>query len=117
MEAIDQLGVLLLELCFGVTIESRPERQRLRGAKNEREQFVFDALAAREWQSQIVETDYSEAVSWCLGGNRRGVDWSVNGDSATSDDWRLAMLQKVVQPLQRSIESLKFVYPGQRINV
>lgn len=117
VEAIDQLGITLLELCFGTTIESRPERLRLQGARNEREHFVFDAIAARVWQSEVVEKDYAEAVSWCLGGNRCGVDWSLDGNNTTSDAWRLTMLQKVVQPLKRSNESLSFVYPGQSITV
>jgi hypothetical protein len=105
-EALDQLGILLLELHFGTPIKHRPERKIYRTSDSEREQAAFDVIAARVWQNQLSERNYAEAVAWCLGGNRHGVDWSVNEDGSTADAWRLAMMRKVVEPLKRTQEFL-----------
>lgn len=77
-----------------------------RTSDNYREQAAFDVIAARVWQSQLSEGNYVEAVAWCLGGNRNGVDWSVNEDDSAPDVWRLVMMQKVIEPLKRTQEFL-----------
>ncbi|KAL7917643.1 hypothetical protein ACQKWADRAFT_324459 [Trichoderma austrokoningii] len=87
--ALDHLGIMLLELCFGRIIEEQTWRKK-KG---------FDILAAREWQCHVNEEaggDYAEAVSWCLGGNR----------IAPLERWRQEMLRRVVQPLHRCREYL-----------
>jgi hypothetical protein len=93
-DALDQLGIILLELCFGKTLEEQPYRERWPAGQNEREKAVFDVMAARDWQCHVNEEaglDYAEAVGWCLGGNR----------SAAPESWREDMLRKVIEPLQR----------------
>jgi hypothetical protein len=93
-DALDRLGILLLELCFGSTLQSQPCRKRWPEGDDELQRACFDVMAARNWQCEVNEEageDYSEAVAWCLGGNR----------SAPPDRWRQDMMKKVVQPLQR----------------
>lgn len=93
-DALDHLGIILLELCFGRTLEEQPYRKRWPAGGDEREKSGFDIIAARDWQRHVNEEagpDYAEAVGWCLGGNR----------SALPERWRQDMLQKVIQPLQR----------------
>lgn len=107
-DALEQLGILLLELHFGQTIESRPERRIYRETDNQLEKAAFDIVAARMWQRQLIERNYTEAVAWCLGGNRSGVDWSVHEDG--TDGWRSAMIEKVIEPLTRAQDSLSFLH-------
>ncbi|KAL7914922.1 hypothetical protein GGI35DRAFT_435596 [Trichoderma velutinum] len=98
-EALDHLGILLLELCFGRILEDQPWRKRLPAGKNNIEKAGYDVLAAREWQCQVNEEaggDYADAVSWCLGGNR----------SVPPEKWRQEMLRRVIRPLERSRDYL-----------
>lgn len=105
-EVLDQPGILLLELHFGTPIKHRPERKMYRTSGNKRENAAFDVIIARVWQNQLSERNYAEAVAWCLGGNRHGVDWSANEHGSTADAWRLARMRKVVEPLKRTQEYL-----------
>lgn len=94
--SLDQLGILLLELCFGDVLEEQPCRQQWRSGDSETERRAFDVMAARDWQEHVVEEagiEYSEAVSWCLGGNR-----TVPSGPGR---WREEMVRRVLQPLQR----------------
>ncbi|KAF3076131.1 hypothetical protein CFAM422_001132 [Trichoderma lentiforme] len=96
-QALDQLGILLLELCFGKLLTDQPLRKAWHTGETEEERARFDAMAARDWQCEVIEEagpDYSEAVAWCLGGNR----------SAPPERWRQNMLRNVVMPLQRCQE-------------
>lgn len=96
-KALDHLGIMLLELCFGQLMEDQRCRKDLPTGANDLEKAIFDIAAAREWMRQVIEEaggDYAEAVSWCLGGNR----------TAPSDRWRQIMLLKVIQPLHRCCE-------------
>ncbi|EHK17606.1 uncharacterized protein TRIVIDRAFT_160054, partial [Trichoderma virens Gv29-8] len=96
-QSLDQFGILLLELCFGKLLADQPLRKQWRTGETEEEQARFDAMAARDWQCEVIEEagpDYSEAVAWCLGGNR----------STPPERWRQDMLRKVVLPLQRCQE-------------
>lgn len=96
-QSLDQFGILLLELCFGKLLADQPLRKAWRTGDTEEERAGFDALAARDWQCEVVEEaglDYSKAVAWCLGGNR----------SAPPERWRQNMLRNVVMPLQRCQE-------------
>ncbi|KAK1764491.1 hypothetical protein QBC33DRAFT_613156 [Phialemonium atrogriseum] len=98
-DSLDRLGIMLLELCFGKTLEEQPCRKEWRAGENEKEKEVFDVGAAREWQCHVngeAGPDYAEAVGWCLGGNR----------AAPPDRWRQDMLRNVVQPLKRSCDYL-----------
>ncbi|KAK5652682.1 hypothetical protein OQA88_10276 [Cercophora sp. LCS_1] len=98
-DALDQLGILLLELCFGTVIEAQSYRRERGEGSTDKENACFDVIAARDWQRNVNSEgghNYAEAVAWCLGGNR----------SAPPERWRQLMLRRVVQPLQRSRDHL-----------
>ncbi|KAM6529142.1 hypothetical protein FALCPG4_007291 [Fusarium falciforme] len=98
-DALDQLGIILLELCFGKALEQQPCRKKWPEGRDAGEVAGFDLLAARDWQCQIPEEaglDYAEAVGWCLD----------RGKSKPPERWRKDMLQSVVHPLQRCREYL-----------
>ncbi|RSL54255.1 hypothetical protein CEP54_010006 [Fusarium duplospermum] len=70
-ESLDQLGILLLELCFGKLLEDQSCRKGWPKGRNAKEAAGYDVMAARDWQCQIPDEagfDYAEAVGWCLGG-------------------------------------------------
>jgi len=93
-DALKQLGIILLELCFGDTLEQQPYRKKWPAGETETEKAGYDFLAASEWLDHVngeAGLDYSDAVSWCLLGR----------SSSTPDTWRHDMLRKVIQPLQR----------------
>ncbi|KAJ3537898.1 hypothetical protein NM208_g6132 [Fusarium decemcellulare] len=72
-DSLDQLGIMLLELCFGKPLEDQPCRREWPEGGNTKETAVFDLMAARNWQGQILEEagfDYAEAVGWCLDDNK-----------------------------------------------
>ncbi|KAF3077054.1 hypothetical protein CFAM422_000398 [Trichoderma lentiforme] len=98
-EALDHLGILLLELCFGQILEDQLWRKRLPAGNNNIEKAGYDVLAAREWQCHVNQEaggDYADAISWCLGGNR----------SVAPEKWRQEMLHRVIRPLERSRDYL-----------
>ncbi|KAF5005212.1 hypothetical protein FDECE_8333 [Fusarium decemcellulare] len=97
--SLDQLGIMLVELCFGQTLEDQSYRKVWGEGRNARETTAFDVLAARDWMREILQeagNDYAGATQWCLGGNR----------SVDPTRWRQEMLRNVIQPLQRSLHYL-----------
>ncbi|KAJ6437185.1 aldo keto reductase [Purpureocillium lavendulum] len=97
--ALDKLGILLLELCFGETLEQQPCRKRWPEGNTDAEKAGFDFLAAKEWHNHVnaeAGLDYADSVDWCLWGYR----------NSTPDSWRQNMLQRVIQPLQRCCDYL-----------
>jgi hypothetical protein len=100
-DALDNLGILLLELCFGRPLESQPSRTRWPAGATPQEKSAFDIMAARTWQCDVLYeagADYAEAVAWCLGGNR----------STPVERWRVEMLRRVVWPLQQCRDYLAY---------
>ena len=99
-DALDDLGIILLELCFGKVLQAQGYRQDLPPGQTEIEKGAYDVLAARKWQRDVNEEagfDYAQAVGWCLGGNR----------STPPERWRQSMLKQVIQPLQRCRDYLQ----------
>lgn len=97
--SLDQLGIVLLELCFGEVLEEQPCRKRYPTGDDGIGRALVDVMAARDWQRYVNDEagpEYAEAVGWCLGGNR----------STPSDRWREEMLLRVIQPLQRCSDYL-----------
>lgn len=91
-QSLNQLGIVLLELCFGRPLEEQSSRREWPAGGTAAERRGFDLLAALKWQYDVEEeagADYSDAVEWCLGRQHQ------------ADRWRQEMLRKVVQPLQR----------------
>ncbi|KAI0447115.1 hypothetical protein F4803DRAFT_397577 [Xylaria telfairii] len=88
------LGIVLLELCFGRSIDQHPSRLKFPNV-DEKVRAAFDLVAALEWLNDVNDeagTDYSEAVEWCLAGCRT---------LPNKGPWRKLMVEKVVVPLER----------------
>jgi hypothetical protein len=97
--ALEHLGIMLLELCFGQTIDDQPWRKALPAGGNDTEKTCYDILAAREWLGHVNDEAgpaYADAVSWCLLGNR----------CTPEEKWRQEMLRKVIHPLKQTREFL-----------
>ena len=90
--SIATLGILLLELCFGYTLESTPHWT---GNPSGSSDLAQDRAAAWEW-AERVEGEAGEpwklAVDWCLG------KWRVRTED---DTWRQEFYQVVVEPLRK----------------
>ncbi|KAK3338726.1 LOW QUALITY PROTEIN: hypothetical protein B0H65DRAFT_511117 [Neurospora tetraspora] len=121
--SLDQLGIILLELCFGKRLKDQPCRRRYDAkspATNDHVRAIYDVAAARDWQRKVqgeAGSDYASAVDWCLGGNRgcSGNDKSLeksmsgrsgNGAKGAVERWRKDMLNNVVGRLKSSVDYL-----------
>lgn len=92
------LGIILLELCFGIAIEHHPSRAKFPPG-DDQTKSVFDFVAAMQWKTEVNEEagkNYTEAVNWCLDGCR-----TSSGDGS----WRRTMVEKVVVPLENVINT------------
>lgn len=84
------LGILLLELCFGMRLEDHKCR-KMHPADEEHKQ-LYDNLAALEWSAHAQEEggeDYASAVKWCF-----------TPTSITKQSWRGEIIKNVIQPLE-----------------
>ncbi|KAL8829568.1 MAG: hypothetical protein Q9191_001945 [Dirinaria sp. TL-2023a] len=94
--SISTLGIILMELCYGVSIDKRPERERFRLAHIDKDTVdLFIALDLDKGYSlQYMDTGYASAVSYCLKN-------TIMKQSAGFDDreWREVFLKRVVEPL------------------
>lgn len=95
VNGLDSLGVILIELCFGQTIENHPSRKRLPQGDNESLKGTYDFVAALEWLKEVNDEageDYADAVEWCLSKCRV---------LSSGKEWRKEMLQHVIIPIER----------------
>lgn len=95
-QCLSQLGILLLELCFGDLLAEQPCRRGWPAGATEDERRAFDVMAAQGWLYDVegeAGADYREAVAWCLGMNM-------------PEGWREEMWVRVVRPLQRCREMI-----------
>jgi hypothetical protein len=66
--ALTNLGIMLLELCFNIPIESHPSRSKYFGPNNKPNAFT-DISTAREWHEDVLGElgdDMSDAIRRCL---------------------------------------------------
>lgn len=94
--AFHKLGIRLLELCFGTTVESHHAYPK--GLEvPEADKSMICMMVAKSWARSVADEagqDYSQAVEWCLdGGSGKFL--------IESESWRDEMIRKVVIPLQR----------------
>lgn len=95
-KSLRQLGIILLELCFGKLLEDQPCRKNWPPVNDENAKFALDVAAALDWLQEVegeAGPDYASAVGWCLLATRPG-------------RWRQEMLWKVVKPLEGCHRSL-----------
>ncbi|KAI9766749.1 MAG: hypothetical protein M1839_004780 [Geoglossum umbratile] len=98
--SVTNLGIMLLELCFGTALEDHQAWQKYctRTANGEPNRFLKLA-AALEWCSMANEEaglEFQEATLWCLHNSPRcGVPGEI-----IEKNWKEEMFVKVVEPLQ-----------------
>ncbi|KFY05286.1 hypothetical protein O988_00125 [Pseudogymnoascus sp. VKM F-3808] len=99
-DSIRNLGIMLLELCFGIAIEENDDWKSIASnvAKLDEQMLQFvNYSAATNWCSQVCGEsgpEYLGAVRWCL-------HYVANGSSdEKADTWREDMFVKVVEPLK-----------------
>jgi len=93
------LGIVLLELCFGIRLEEHRLWQNPIYVAGRADPMIRQAIAC-EWADEVSEEaggDYALAVNWTL----------KQAPAVLKDDkWRIDFAQNVVQPLQRCYESM-----------
>lgn len=94
------LGILLLELCFGMTLESTAARRKFRAAADidKQTESALDLAAAVQWSHQVsgeAGDYYDKAVKWCL----------FISPSSTKKTWRRDIIRNVVGPLKSCLDS------------
>ncbi|KAL2067321.1 hypothetical protein VTL71DRAFT_1745 [Oculimacula yallundae] len=102
-DSIRNLGIMLLELCFGAAIEEHKMRRDM-PLLNELSLQLVNYATATEWARDVVEEagpEYSDAVTWCLHHTPESV-----GADGLEDRWREDMFMKVVEPLKNCHDQL-----------
>jgi hypothetical protein len=90
MTAIRSLGVCLLELCFGYSLENYKDRNGLAGGVAALAKLL-DHAAAVQWSEEVHEEagpDFAEAINWCL-----------QARSQDDEGWRKHIWAHVIVPL------------------
>lgn len=98
-ETFATLGILLLELCFGTTLENSPFRNKYR-APDGQPDFIMDQVVAQEWAERVegeAGPEYADAVNWCLGPRRV---------RPNDNSWRQELWQTVIEPLKSSYQNM-----------
>jgi len=94
--SLSNLGIMLLELCFGTALEDHEIRQKYSIGSTPNP--FLDMVAALEWSPRAVEEagpEFADAILWCLH-NMPGSgesDWKL-------EKWREELFLKVVEPLK-----------------
>lgn len=91
------LGIMLLELCFGTALEDHETRRKYPSGDVAPNPFL-DMAAALEWSLRAVEEagpEFADAITWCL----KNMPGSGESDSMV-ERWREELYQKVVEPLK-----------------
>lgn len=98
-DSIRNLGIMLLELCFGTAIEDHKMRRNLNATDEQSLQLINYAVAI-QWVRDVVEEagpEYADAVTWCL----HNVP-----ESGTEERWREDMFAGVVEKLKYCYDQL-----------
>ncbi|KAG4435672.1 hypothetical protein IFR05_008838 [Cadophora sp. M221] len=105
-DSIRNLGIMLLELCFGAAIEDHKLRRDMPPV-DERWLQVINYDTATKWARDVVEEagpEFYDAVTWCLHHTPESV-----GADGLEDKWREDMFVKVVEPLKSCHDQLMVV--------
>jgi hypothetical protein len=102
-DSIRNLGIMLLELCFGTAIEDHRLRPKV-DVDDEQILKLINYAAADHWARDVVEEagpEYSDAVNWCLHHTPES-----SGLEGMDEKWRENMFAKVVEPLKACHDQL-----------
>jgi hypothetical protein len=98
-DSIRNLGIVLLELCFGTAIEGHKMRRNL-NADDEQSLQLINYAVAIQWVRDVVEEarpEYADAVTWCL----HNVP-----ESGTEERWKEDMFAGVLEKLKYCYDQL-----------
>lgn len=96
IQALESLGILLLELCFWESIEEHKKQQTWLSQLSGAASIELDRAFARMWQDSVLEEaghHYHSAVRWCL-------EARVNVMSLGEEELQKEMWERVVRPLE-----------------
>lgn len=103
--SIPTLGIMLLELCFGVALEDHPIRQNYL-SRDGQPYAALDLVAAMEWcdrfASEEAGPEFADAIDWCLRNPTKVRESAHNKDAG----WREELYTRVVEPLYYCHEQL-----------
>ncbi|CAK3840583.1 Hypothetical predicted protein [Lecanosticta acicola] len=95
------LGIILLELLFGKTLEAHELWQKL-GLEGRKTDSLTRSMVASRWADDEAEgeagPEFASAIQWCL----RESPTTLNGN-----EWRKDLADRVVMPLQRCWDWIK----------
>lgn len=87
---VSTLGICLLELCFGTTLEATHFRKQLPPGDTTTAP-ILDYAAAIQWSKLVGEeagSEFAEAIDWCL-----------HAKESSDGSWRKELWQYVIVPL------------------
>lgn len=102
-DGLPNLGIRLLELCFGTPIENCEFRRQF-PAGDVGSASLFDRAAAREWVQVAGEEagpDFAGAIEWCL-----------RAPNAQDEEWRRDLWAHVIVPLEACHKHMSLKSPG-----
>lgn len=103
--SIITLGILLLELCFGVALEDHHIRQNY-VSRDGQPNAALDLVAATEWCDRFANEEagpeFADAIEWCL----RNPTYSKASADKKDAGWREELYARVVEPLHYCHEQL-----------
>lgn len=96
-DSIRNLGIMLLELCFGTAIEEHRLRRIMNVSGNDEQTLqLINYAVAIQWARDVVEEagpEISDAIYWCL-------HHTPESGEGKDEKWREDMFVKVVEPLK-----------------
>lgn len=103
--SIPTLGIMLLELCFGIALEDHHIRQNYL-SRDGQPYAGLDLAAAMEWcdrfASEEAGPEFADAIDWCLRNPTRAMASADMKDAG----WREELYARVVEPLYYCHEQL-----------
>lgn len=96
--SIFNLGIMLLELCFGVALEDHKLRPNF--THNGQSNPYLELAQAREWCSSACDEagpEFADAIQWCL---------QMNSIEVKSKEGRERLFAEVVKPLQNCHDAM-----------
>ena len=101
VKSIEALGIMLLELCFGETIEDQPFRKKYLGADGQPNDMTDFCTAKQWWQDHALGEggpEFHTAIRRCL-----FCAFAPKSTSLEDDELCAALYSEVVEPLETTL--------------